>query len=505
MRLSFLLALLTTTVSINAFSSPWVNTDNIRLRADIQLLADSGVINVPVTTYPLMWESISSSLENINIQNLSAIQQSALNHVKQRLLIETGRRARTKFSIYASNENRQFTSFGHDNYEKGKVEISYEKMSNDWAGKLQVNYNIDSERPLGDDQTNFDDSFIAYKLGNWVVNAGAIDQWWGPGMDTSLIMSNNARPLPALAVRRNDSAAFDSPWLSWLGPWTFSAQMAQLEEERFIPNAKMWSSRATFKPYRKIELGISWSYQWGGKGQPNSIRQFFRGLRGETECVNGAASCDESLQTKLGNQLAGFDARWSDSINGIPYAIYTQRIGEDSPSPGTLQISDRSYLYGIETQFGFQQQRILANIEYSDTQANCGADGDTSQDCFYEHGLYQSGYRFYRRSIGSTYDNDAETLVLTLLGQQVNNNSWQVKFRNIDLNTNNRDRFPSDPHLGNTVSKIAQQLNQIEMEYQFEFLKGRMTVGGLYTDTKSEQMTDSEFDLYLKFDYTINQ
>lgn len=506
MKLRLLLSiLLAASISANTYAAPWITTDDIRLRADIQLLADSGVINVPVTTYPLMWESIASSIENIDIQNLSDIQQMAFRHVSYRLKFETNKSAQTKLSVYASNRSRQFTSFGNDNYEKNKVTVSYEKISNDWAGKLQVNQRSDFELANGDKTTNLDGSFIAYKLGNWVFDAGAIKQWWGPGIDTSLIMSNNARPLPAIAIRRNDSAAFESPWLSWIGPWTLSAQMAQLEEERFIPDTKMWSSRATFKPYPKIELGVSWSYQWGGVGQPSSISEFFRGLTGETECVNGASSCDESLETKLGNQLAGFDARWADSVYGVPYSIYTQRIGEDSPSPGTLQISDRSYLYGVETQFGFQQQRILANLEYTDTQANCGADGDTSQDCFYEHGLYQSGYRFYRRSIGSTYDNDAETLVLTLLGQQINGNSWLLKFRNIDLNTNDRDLFPDDPNLGNSVSKIAQQLNQLEIQYQFDLLKGRMTIGGLYTDIKSEQNENEQYYLYVKFDYLISQ
>ncbi|MDQ7048457.1 MAG: capsule assembly Wzi family protein [Enterobacterales bacterium] len=108
-------------------------------------------------------------------------------------------------------------------------------------------------------------------------------------------------------------------------------------------------------------MGLSWSYQWGGQGQPESFRQFVRGLLGRTECANGASSCDVSLQSKLGNQLAGFDARWSGSFNDHTYAVYAQTIGEDSPEPGSLRISDKSYLYGIETQISFTQP-ILVNF-----------------------------------------------------------------------------------------------------------------------------------------------
>jgi len=488
----------------NALAAPWVEVDDIGLRADIQLLADTGVINVPVSTYPLMWESIAPIIKNIELQELTEMQQKAFVRIKRKLASETNSSIQSQLEVDLATNERRFSSFGNSFYEKERIGLSIEKMSSNWAGKLNVNYSNTHDPFIDNNDLNIDGSYLAYKLGNWVIDIGSIDQWWGPGFDTSLIMSNNARPLPALSVRRNSSAPFESPWLSWIGPWTFTAQMAKLESERIIPDTKMWSSRATFKPYKKIEFGVAWSYQWAGEGQPSSLDHFFRGLTGDTECVNGEPTCDEALQTKLGNQIAGFDARWSDSFNGIPYAIYTQRIGEDSPSPGTLKISDRSYLYGIETQFSFRQQQILMNIEYTDTQANCGARGDTSQDCFYEHTIYQSGYRYYRRSIGSTYDNDAETLVFSLFGQQVNGNSWQLKLRNLDLNTNNRDRYPNDPRLGNSVSKIAEQVNQIEIQYQFNLYSGSLTIGGILSDQKSEQQKENDFDMFLKYKYYIN-
>ena len=489
------------TASFKAVSAPWIEVDNIGLRADIQLLADTGVINLPVSTYPLMWESVAQSIKNIDLQQLSPTQQTAFIRLKKNLTEQTSSVGKAKIDASLTTGDTRFSSFGTRLSEKQRIGLGYEQMNSDWAGRINLNYANPDDPNIDSNSLNFDGSYLAYKLGNWVISAASIEQWWGPGIDTSLIMSNNSRPLPAIAIRRNDSAAFKSPWLSWIGPWTFSAQMAQLENDRFVPDTKMWSSRAAFKPYRKIEFGVSWSYQWAGQGQPSSLDHFFRGLTGDTECINGASSCDEALQTKLGNQIAGFDLRWSDSIKGIPYSIYTQRIGEDSPEPGTIKISDRSYLYGIETQFTFDQFHILTNLEYTDTQANCGARGDTSQDCFYEHGTYRTGYRYYQRSIGSTYDNDAETIVLTLFAQHLNSDTWQIKFRNLDLNTNDRDRYPDNPQLGNSVSKIAQKVNQIEVQHEFDFYKGRLTLGGLFSDIRSQQNDDSEFELILKYSY----
>jgi len=504
MKLRHHLLTLCIILSFDLLAAPWVEVDDIGLRADIQLLADTGVINIPVSTYPLMWASVAQSIENTDPQELTEMQQVAYSRIKRKLATATNSSIQSTLEVDLNTNDRRFSSFGNKASEKQRAAISLEKISSNWAGKININYSNSNTSFVDNAGINLDGSYLAYKLDNWVISLASLDQWWGPGLDTSLIMSNNSRPLPALSIRRNTSIPFESPILNWIGPWTFSAQMAQLENERFIPDARIWSSRATFKPYRKIEIGLAWSYQWAGEGQPSSFEQFFNGLVGETECVNGASSCDEALQTKLGNQLAGFDARWSDSINGIPYALYAQTIGEDSPSPGTLQISDKSFLYGIETQFNFQQQQILANIEYSDTQANCGARGDTTQDCFYEHGLYKSGYRYYRRSIGSTYDNDAKSLVFTLFGQQINGNSWQLKLRNLNLNTNNRDRYPNDPELGNSVSKIALQVDQIEFQYQFNLFNGRLSVGGLLSNERHEQQKENDFDVFLKYSYFIN-
>jgi len=502
MKHSFLLIIFLVIIfpSSAVTAAPWINVGDTGLRADIQLLADSGKLNIPVASYPLMWASVASVFDQIEFKNLNQAQQNAYFRIKQAMRKATQKGNQVKLNLFSSSQSHRFSGFEANHYEKNKFTVSSENITSSFSYKLAVNIRGGFHQLPGDTKVNFDNSYFAYKIGNWIIDAGSLDQWWGPGMETSLIMSNNARPLPAVAIRRNSSEPFDTPWLSWIGPWTFSAQMADLGPDRYVPNAQMWSSRATFKPYKKLELGLAWSYQWAGQGQPNSIGQFVRGLLGQTECVNGASTCDESLQSKLGNQLAGFDARWADTIGDYPYAVYAQTIGEDSPSPGTIRISDKSYLYGIETQLPFVQS-LLINLEYSDTQANCGPRGDTSQDCFYEHGLYRSGYRYYQRSIGSNYDNDAQTLVLTLFSQLENGDQWQLKLRDLSLNTNDRDRYPNNPLLGNGVSKVAEKVKQIDLNYRFMNEHYSIKLGSVYSQSDIQQTSTSEFDLYVKYQY----
>ena len=419
-------------------AAPWVEPNDLALRNDIQLLADSGIITAPVTTYPLMWNAIKDDITSVNTSLLSHVQLQALNHVRYSFKYASTNANTTKKTIYLASSANRFTSYGNDNYDQGNIELSDEFFVGNLAGKLQVNYRIgldDNPELNQGSNANLDGSYLAYKLGNWVISAGAIERWWGPGIDTNLIMTTNSRPLPAIAITRDNSAAFETPWLSWIGPWTLTAQMAQLEESREVPNALLWSTRGTFRPFRGLELGASWSLQWAGDGQPSSAGDFFKAITGGQECANGEPTCDPSMLTQFGNHIAGFDARWSGTVFDLPYAIYGQRIGEDSPDGGL--ITDKADLFGIETRFTLFDQRIMANIEYTDTQVACGGRDSTYLNCYYEHTTYESGYRHYRRTIGSTYDNDAQSLVATFLIQTTAGNSWQFKFRKVQLNTDN--------------------------------------------------------------------
>ena len=504
------LAILSLLLLNSSFAAPWVEPDDLALRSDIQLLADIGIITAPVTTYPLMWNAIKDDILSVNTSLLNDEQLQALNHVRYNYKYASSNQNTTKKSVYlASNKNR-FTSYGNDHFDQGNIELSDEFFVGNLAGKLQVNYRLgldDTPELNQGSDFNLDGSYLAYKLGNWVLTAGAIERWWGPGIDTNLIMTTNSRPLPALSITRDNSDAFETPWLSWIGPWTLTAQMAQLESTREVPDALMWSTRATFRPIRGLEFGGSWSFQWAGEGQPSSLKNFFDILTGGYECTTEDVTCDP---TQLGNHLAGYDVRWSDNLFGLPYAFNLQTVGEDK-SPNGI-ITDKADMYGIETRFILFDQRIMANLEFTDTQVACNG-SDPALNCFYEHSIYKSGYRYYNRTIGSTYDNDAQTLVATFLIQTTAGNSWQLKFRKIDLNTDNVDRYPNDPNLGNPVSSVAEDVLQFDGQYKFIALDSRFTLGVIVTNSKFANNKDAniatepnyedgtEFDAYVKWEY----
>src|SRR3546814_18316192 len=71
---------------------------------------------------------------------------------------------------------------------------------------------------LGNDW-HLDQTYAAYKLGNWAVYGGFVEHWWGPGNSGSLLFSTSARPFPKNGFKRLAAHPIDFPVLRWLGPW----------------------------------------------------------------------------------------------------------------------------------------------------------------------------------------------------------------------------------------------------------------------------------------------
>lgn len=498
-------------------AEPWVKPDDYGLRADIQRLADAGVINSPVTTYPLMWKSFIGEVRSMPLEKLSPSLQDAILRVKNRYSSENNSAHNFHVDAYVSSDTRTVTSFGAANTQETELLTSYSYMGENFAAKVAVNHRdngkkcyvtgktqtdiASNEQALEDcDDTSFDHSYIAYRLGNWILRAGAIEQFWGPGVDNSLIMSTNAKPLPALSITREQSSAFETPWLSWIGQWSFTSQMAELESNRAIPDALLWSSRLNFRPLQQLEVAFSWSAQWAGEGQASSGKDFFEMITGGTYCINGEENCDSQLESKLGNQLAGIDLRWSDTLFEQPYAFYISAIGEDASS--YFKPADRAYLAGIETTARLFDQNLMFNLEYIDTGVSCTA-GLENQNCYYEHSDYNSGYRYHGKTIGSAYDNDSQSLVFTTLGQLSNGDDWQVKLRQVDYNNDNADSYPSNPDLGNTITKQALDSKQLELRYRMLAFNGRLSLGALTAKNKATNESNTDTSGFLKYEYNF--
>ncbi|WP_427916290.1 capsule assembly Wzi family protein [Shewanella algae] len=462
-------------------AAPWVDSSDIYLRADIQALADAGVITVPVNTYPLMWAGIGADLAKVEPATLTPALTDAFSRVNfyYRQAIEN--RGNAVIKATAATDAARFQHFGSDYREKGQLSASYEYVGERFAFKAEGTGAYDAQ---DDESARLDDSYMALVLGNWIMTAGAVQQWWGPGFDSALHKSNNARPMPSIMLSRNNAAGFETPWLSWIGPWTLTAGVSWMNDDRAIEDTLLWNLRGSVRPFKQLEIGLSWTTQFCGEGQECDFSTAIKSITGQRDCRNDTGEgC-----TNYGNQLAGWDIRYSDLWFDVPVGLYMERKCEDSKGD-PWQIVDCAVLVGADTRFNLAQQQYKLFFEYTDTMVACGSDPNVF-NCFYEHSTYLSGSRYYKRSLGSTYDSDAKVYVLGLVGQFADSHGINAYLRYAQLNKDGKS-----PAHGWAPQPAKEDLLMLELSYRMPLLKGMMTFGG--TASRSEFDTDNDTDASL--------
>ncbi len=266
-----------------------------------------------------------------------------------------------------------------------------------------------------------DGSYFAASLGNWMLSLGYMDRWWGPGWDGSLILGTNHRPVPAVAIERQESTPMDVAVLRWLGPWRFVTFMGQLEGDRDYDNALLFGMRIELRPLPSLQIAASRTAQWCGEGRPCTWDDFWNLFIGNDN--------DQALDEQPGNQLAGFDVRWTWPGGSVPLALYGQFIGEDEA--GYLP-SKYLGLFGAETWGDAFDGTWRAHLEYADT--TCNFAGTPQYGCAYESAIYTDGYRYRGYSMGHPVDSDGESLGIGGMLVGSDGRQWQLLFRDMRLN-----------------------------------------------------------------------
>lgn len=472
--------------SINIYATPWIGTLDPQLHQDLVTLVEFNVVDSVVNTYPVPWKGIAKQLQQVDERSLARPARNATIRLRHYLRQQQSANFRSFKELYAATDTHRFSSFDGEQAPTARLSQLTEYTDGAWSAQLGLNYESGGK-------THLDQSYLAYQVAGWTFSISTLDQWWGPAHSSSLILSNNARPVPSIGVSRASTVESESRWLSWLGPWYFTAQMGQLEGSRNVPNARLWRTRFTFKPLNGLELGASWAAMWGGQGQPNSLSDFIDIITFNNECVNDLVTCDSELITTTGNHIAGFDVKYTFNVLNTPTSIYLQRVGEDAKD--RFNITDNANLFGFSTYlFG---ARVY--LENSDTNIACIGDGNSITNCFYEHGIYTDGYRRYDRAIGSTFDSDAKQTTLGMNLHLENADSIALQLSFIELNP---DQSLPSPVLTDSLSEEVWYANGFYQttwrDFQFK-LGATMSLRELQPDVDE---TDVTAYLNIRYAYT---
>ncbi|MFK7886944.1 MAG: capsule assembly Wzi family protein [Gammaproteobacteria bacterium] len=470
-----------------AQAEPFVAPGDILLRHDIELLSDAGVLSTPITSWPLSWGDIHTELAEVDAALvITPGLTAAITRLRQRAGRETSwGSVATNFRIAGAKNRRDLRNFEDTPRANAEASASVQYTGLNTAMRLELTQTGNSE----DGQSvQFDGSYFAWLLGNTSVSLGYQDQWWGPGWDGSLALSNNARPTPGLRVARNFSTRPKSKWLRWIGPWTASAFFTRLDSDRVIESPYLLGGRLAFRPLSSLEIGITRTAQWGGAGRPENLDSLFDLLIGRDNAGDdGLSAADEP-----GNQMAGYDWRWTMWRGRVPAVFYGQLIGEDEagglPSRflGLIGVSAVGTLPG-------RTDTLRVRLEYSDTTCQF-YEASKIFDCAYQSSVYPSGYRYRGRSVGHSTDADSRQVLLGATWRGVGGQGVSAMLRKVDVNRGTRTDLPHQ------ISAQPSEIDNIEVTYYRELFDGLVEIGvGVDRVSILDQDSDTETRAFVQW------
>ncbi len=445
-------------------AEPFIAPNKRFVRADIELLANVGIIKTPINTWPLNWGPVLKDLQTVKLEQIDERYKEVYLRVLRLGRKETGNDASfTELRVSAAQEAQLLRSFGDQSREKTELTSRIVGMTSHLAWNLEVTAAPNS---LDGDDKHWSGSYLAAVMGNWIVYYGQVEKWWGPGWEHSIILSNNAKPMPAITLQRNYADGFETPLLSWMGPWSMNAFVGELDDVRTIDNAKLLGMSVSFMPLDGLEVGLRRTAQWGGEGRPENFDSFINMFIGLDNCDEGELSCDD-LANEPGNQLAGIDLTYRFNL-GVPLTAYMQTIGEDEAG---YMPSKKAFLWGGSVHTFLFESPLQINLETLETTVD--GDGNVEGQPFdgfnvlYEHGtIYRHGYRYMGRSMGATIDNDSKMTSIRLLWQSNEWGSFETKFADVSLNFDNANVAAPGGH---SLVTTRQDFNEFSLTWQQDF------------------------------------
>jgi Capsule assembly protein Wzi len=470
-------------ISLPVAADPWLSPGELSLRHDIELLADAEVIRSPVTTWPMSWPDIarevlrydsSATLDPHIAAPLARVQYAA------RKAQSAGFSGWTT-TLSAAEKPIELRTFSDTPREDGELGAAAAWMGDRWTLKLSATAVTKSD----DDQTfRLDGSFLGVSVGNFMISLGSMDRWWGPGWEGSLILSTNARPIPALGIERNYSDRFDFRLLRWLGPWRASVWLGHLDgDDVAVPDARFLAARLNFRPLGWLELGLSRTAQWCGEGRPCGLDTFTDLALGKDN-LRGTGS--EGREP--GNQMAGYDLRLRSPWKKLPAAFYAQLIGEDEAGGLPSRFLGQ---FGLETWSELPLGSVRVHVEHAETSCNFSR-SDPLFNCAYTNDLYPQGYTYRGRTIGHAMGGDGRMTAIGALLVRPQGGTWSVLGRKIELD---RDALEGS----DSTVPASRTLKNVELQYNHPFARGSLFLGLGLDDFESPIHTQSELRAFVRW------
>lgn len=447
-HLPLLRVALAATLSVPAFAYaqalPYLPTGDARLRHEVQMEVDDGTMPLGLT-WPIPTRDIP---------------EDKRDGLRSEWKPGSGQDAGWFVNGGAHPTPRR--TFDDTPRENGEIGVQSGWAAGDYAGgafRLAVDFSPQDGKKL-----RADDTYAAWRYGNWWASIGLQQRWWGPGHDGSLILGNNARPMFGVALERAEARRPDWKWMRWVGPYRWTTFMSKLEHDQSgYPHPLVWGLRLDLRPLKSVEIGFSRTAQW--------CRPHVCGFSALKDVVLGHDNQGENVSANKepGNQEAGYDVRWK--VPFVPLAAYYQLNGE-SIDNRNWRPRQTTNLLGLETWGGARD--VVSWRAFAEwTETTCGGlGGGGTFGCAYENGLFAAGYRYRGRVLGHSIERDARLATLGALLVDSRGRTWEARLRHADLNRGNRP-----PVAGSLVAPIDTKLWNAEVQLTGRWSDYRYVIG----------------------------
>jgi hypothetical protein len=464
---------------LDAHADPWLAPGDAAVRADILLLADAGILHGPVTTWPISWPDVARDALGADRRGLDAATDAALMRL-QRLARAASARGFAGLGIRAagSYEPASLRQFVDTPREEGELAIRASWLSDYFALNLQGAVVADP-----DDGKKYrpDGSYLGVNFGNFMLSAGYMERWWGPGWDSSLILSTNARPIPTVTLERNYTDPFRTKWLSWIGSWRASIAMGRAETHDVpVSDVRFFAARVNFRPRPWLEFGLTRTAQWCGGDRPCDLETFGDMVLGN----DNQADPTGPSELQPGNQMAGYDMRLRSPWRALPLVLYTQWIGEDEAGGLPSKFIGQ---FGLESWGSSRFGGWRVRAEYNDTA--CNFSRETPQfNCAYRNAIYPQGYAYRGRIIGAAMDNDSRMYTVAGMLSRENGDFFSLTLRRAEINRDGGEH---------AISEVPQDVDNVELRYSRGVGAGKISVGLGYGNPTAGQDSSGDFHGFL--------
>ena len=439
-------------ISNISFASSYLSPIDSSFRLKIERLIQCGLKINPIhfNTYPKdrILKQIVIQQQEFNNSNCKNLANSVLAE------IEHDYQNSSNSLSYSSNiGNYNFQDSNQTSYDKSTVSLSHLSKRNDkFDYELSIQHN--------DNETTFDQTKFNYLINNQRLTIGELSRNWSSSYETSLILSPHSRTRPGITLSNNYEYDFNIPFTNNNLTFDYEVFVEKLESNRAIPNAKLIGGRLNLYPNDRLNIALLRTAMWGGDGQSEDLNSFLKLLKGRDK-----SGGDDSV-----NQLAGIDLSYK-FLDNKNLDLYTQIIGEDQDS---FLPTKRFYQLGLGYSFLNNNPNKLS-IEYMDTGSH-GETSGNSTNVTYNHGIYQTGYRYHNDPIGANIDGDASKITLNYYTLLNKDDFLNLSISKTDLNKNsdNRKKYNNRESLHSLNLNYQKQINsnlKLNVINQFNSIK----------------------------------